>query len=81
MKFVQKHLNITIYGKILWTDSQCVLHWIETKKTLSIFVENRLKEIRSQIDIFFKYVSSKENPADVAIRGISVAMLKEHKVW
>ena len=55
----------------LWTDSQCVLHWLNEKKPLSVFVENRMKEIRKQKNLDFSYVPTKENPADIGTRGIS----------
>ena len=42
--FVQHELRITISEKILWTDSQCMLHWLKTTKPLSVFVENCIKE-------------------------------------
>ena len=45
--FVKKHLDLPTPKTILWTDSQCILHWLETKKLLSVFVKNRLKEIRN----------------------------------
>ena len=36
MKFVAKR------KKIIWTDSQCVLNWVKTNKSLSVFVKNRI---------------------------------------
>ena len=40
--FVTTELRMTILHKIIWTDSQCVLHGLKTTKPLSVFVENRL---------------------------------------
>ena len=34
--FVARELRLNIHEKILWTDSQCVLHWLRTKKPLWI---------------------------------------------
>ena len=48
LKFVWKQL----YQKVpchLFTDSVCVLHWLETSKPLSVFVTNRVKERGSNI--------------------------------
>jgi len=35
--FVQRELRIEISEKIVWCDSQCVLHWLKSKKA-TIFV-------------------------------------------
>ena len=37
--------------KHIWLDSQCVLCWIENKKSLNTFVANRSKEIKKQADV------------------------------
>ena len=69
MKIVAKEVNLKIEKKIIWTDSQCVMNWVKTNKPLSIFVKNRIDEIRSEPDILFKYISPNDNPADVLTRG------------
>jgi len=60
MRFVEKELHLPISSKILWTDSQCVLQWLNSKKPLSTFVTNRLKEIKSLEGTLFKYVLHKK---------------------
>ena len=71
LKFVEKHLGVSVTEKYLWTDSQCVLHWIHSKKTLTTFVENQLKEIKTHKDVEeFSYVSTAENSADIGSRGM-----------
>ena len=72
---------MTISEKILWTDSQCVLQWIKTKKPLTVFVENRLREIHNHRDMEFQYVSTKDNPADVASRGRTAINLTKNRSW
>ena len=57
-----------------------MLHWLQSKKPLPVFVENRLKEIKSHKGILFKYVPTQENPADLATRGKSPAEL-QHSIW
>ena len=52
-----------------------MLKWIVSETDLSLFVKNRVKERRSQSDIVIKYVTSKENPADIASCGSSVQKL------
>ena len=51
--FIVKELRIKISERILWSDSQCVLHWLKTSKPLSVFVENRIREICMEKDITF----------------------------
>ena len=43
--FLVKELEISTSKRILWSDSQCVLNWLKTKKPLSMFVENRVREV------------------------------------
>ena len=51
LKFVEKEMKIPIEKKFLWTDSQCVLKWIASNKDLSVFVTNRVAEIKKQVKI------------------------------
>ena len=60
--FIVKELRIKISERILWSDSQCVLHWLKTSKPLSVFVENRIREICMEKDITFRYIASNQNP-------------------
>jgi len=80
LRFVEIELKLNIEQKILYTDSQCVLHWITSKRTLTVFVENRLKEIRSS-DITFRYISTTDNPADIPTRGTTVTQLENCSLW
>jgi len=40
LKFVEKELHLPVALKFLWTDSQCVLHWMQTAKPLPVFITN-----------------------------------------
>ena len=71
LNFVQQQLQPPTEKKFLWTDNQCVVHWIMSKKPLTTFVQNRVKEITETKDISFGYVESSQNPADLAARGVS----------
>lgn len=51
LKFVREQIKLPIYQSYLWTHSQCVLHWINSKKPLSVFVLNRVKEINDSTGI------------------------------
>ncbi len=81
LNFVETQLHLKIDAKILWSDSQCVLHWIKSTKPLSVFIENRVKEIRQTEDISFRYVKTDSNPADMATRGCTVAELNTSIWW
>ena len=61
---------------VVWTDSECVLNWLTSKKPLYVFVQNRITEINSEKDIEFRYISPKENPADIPSRGMNSTNLK-----
>ena len=73
------HLQIT--NTIVFTDSMCVLHWLQSKKPLSAFVTSRVKEIKPLEEVTFKHVSSEDNPADLATRGKSPKELTSSIWW
>ena len=79
--FVASELKLTVTERILWTDSQCVLYWLKTRKPLPVFVENRVREIRSQKGLSFHYIASDQNPSDCATRGLSVMDIKGSSLW
>ena len=81
LKFVSKKLKLENIKITAWTDSQCVLNWIKTKKSLSFFVRNILTEITSEKNLEFRYIHTKENPADLPSRGLSNSDLKENSLW
>ena len=81
VKFVSKELGLINTQKIIFTDSQCVLHWIKSTKPLSVFVRNRIKEINHCDDTEFRYVNTKENPADIPTKGSSSQDLERNKLW
>uniref|UniRef100_A0A914WWH6 Integrase catalytic domain-containing protein n=1 Tax=Plectus sambesii TaxID=2011161 RepID=A0A914WWH6_9BILA len=81
MKFVANQLKLQVEKKIIWSDSQCVLHWIQSSKYLSTFVTNRVKEIRAEDDIHFRYISTDENPADLSSRGVQAARFEDNSLW
>ncbi|VDK41603.1 unnamed protein product [Gongylonema pulchrum] len=65
----------------IWSDSLCVLHWIESvKPNPERFVENRLIETRKSSTVFH-YVSSSHNPADIATRWILPHDLKNEQLY
>ena len=80
VSFVKEQLRLPIKKITVWTDSQCVLHWLKSTKPLSVFVENRTKEIKEH-PFDFRYVTSEENPADMATRGLTSKQFQNNEVW
>ncbi|XP_060559755.1 uncharacterized protein LOC132719842 [Ruditapes philippinarum] len=81
---LSKHLqqNTSITQIYLWSDSQIVLSWLQTPKTLPRFVRNRVIEIQALSENRkWNYCPTKENPADLLTRGISVTHFKNSNLW
>ncbi|KAL9989289.1 hypothetical protein ACROYT_G003822 [Oculina patagonica] len=66
---------------LVFSKARCVLHWMKSHKPLPVFVQNRLKEITSHKDIKFRYVTTTQNPADLATRGVSTEELINNQLW
>lgn len=66
-----------------WCDSQIVLSWLNSEAgRLQVFVSNRVAEIQRLSDIsHWSYINTKENPADVASRGVLPEALLGCKMW
>lgn len=67
-----------------WCDSQITLAWIKTAPYLrTTFVANRVAEIQELTDPrCWNYVPSKDNPADIASRGLFPRdLVKNHQWW
>ncbi|XP_059060728.1 uncharacterized protein LOC131853727 [Achroia grisella] len=65
-----------------WTDSSVVLTWIKGDGDWSIFVKNRVKEIKnSSSSTAWRHVPGDSNPADLPSRGINPKRLLESKWW
>ena len=66
-----------------WTDSEDVLHWLNKHSgTLKPFVANRVSQIQqlSTLDQW-RYVSTKENTADILSRGLDLQRSAEWERW
>ena len=73
---MSRELNVGHNKHVVWTDSQCVLNWIKSKKPLSVFVQNRINEVnKSEVEL--RYINTKDNPADIPSRGLTAKELKE----
>ena len=70
LHYLTQQLQLPVVEGFMWTDAQCVLCWMKTYKPLPVFVQNRLREITSSMDFKLDYVSTSQNPADLATRGV-----------
>ena len=72
VKYIQKELNIDCLQELFWFESKVVLGYIRnTTKKFKIFVANRIQQIHKNSEVSqWKYVPSKDNPADHASRGL-----------
>ena len=63
---------------VFWTDSRVVLGYISNdSKRFHVFVSNRVQQIRDVTDPSqWRYVDTKNNPADIASRGATATELK-----
>ena len=73
IKAALKDLNIR--SVIGWIDSTVVLHWLRDQGSYKVFIENRVKKISSHEIIEWKYVSTKQSPADIGSRGSPISKL------
>ena len=77
--FIMKSLtiNLTVH---LWSDSQIVLCWISSQKSLKSYVSHRVAEIHS-VSSSWQYCPSADNPADLLTRGITFQQLSSSTIW
>ena len=76
-------LTISVERIYLWVDSTTVIKWCQChKRELAKFVRNRVDKIlTASNNLVPDYISSNQNPADVACRGIRVKDEKEYTLW
>ena len=82
-ELLKKELHETIDIIQYHTDSVTVVRYISNdQKRFQVFVANRVQTIRSLSDPSqWKYVETKENPADDASRGLDAKALNEQQRW
>ncbi len=82
-RMLRQELQINLEEFNFWTDSNTVLRYIENDSTrFKTFVANRVSLIReASKPSQCRYVSSADNPADQASRGLNADNLIESKNW
>lgn len=80
---LRKELQLQLDKSIFWTDSTTVLKYINNEtKRFQTFVANRTSFIRDATDVSqWRYVNTKENPADEASRGLTADRFLSCKRW
>ena len=81
-KMVRNENDIRIDTSLFWTDSTCVLGYLNNSKRFQTFVANRVATIcELSSPIQWRYVTSDQNPAADASRGLSADALLNSKCW
>lgn len=83
LKKVNRSLQIPEVPIHAWTDSMIVLSWLSSHPSKwKTFVANRVSSIQNTLNSkYWHHVSSTENAADCASRGISPSQLKDNELW
>ena len=79
-KKLNKELTLQIDQTVHWSDSTSVLGWIynRNKELHKMFIANRIYEILEQSrKTEWRYVSTKENPADEGTRGLPASKIQD----
>ena len=74
-------LEYHIKEEYFWTDSRVVLGYISNEsRQFQVFVANRVQEIQENTSVDqWKYIKSKENPAEEASRGMKAHEMPESR--
>ncbi|GFT54949.1 DUF1758 domain-containing protein [Trichonephila clavipes] len=82
-KSVLRTLKYYTFDVFAWTDSKIVLSWLSGHpRKWKTFVANRTSEIMEVLPTkHWRHVASKENPADIASRGIDPKCLPDCTLW
>lgn len=80
---VRDSLTLPIHQFHYWCDSTIVLGWLSTPaQQLKPFVRNRVNEIQEcSSGTKWRYVPSKDNPADLVSRGLKADLISGSALW
>ena len=82
-KQISAALEIPLSPATFWVDSMNVVYWIHGQsRNYKPFVSHRVGEIHEQSDPNqWRYVPTKQNPADFGTRGLTVSELADSEMW
>ncbi|XP_070532963.1 uncharacterized protein [Ptychodera flava] len=80
---ISEVLGIMLNQVVFWSDSMNVLWWIRNRsRKFKPFVANRVGEIQTSTNPEqWRYVPTKENPADLVTRGVTAVDLADEDLW
>ncbi|GFU25879.1 pro-Pol polyprotein, partial [Nephila pilipes] len=79
---MKQALKLPYIKTYFWTDSSTVLTWITRREQWSVFVTNRISEIRKlTTSEDWLHISTDQNPADILSRGWGPKQLQKCKWW
>lgn len=80
---VQKSMEFQEMDYVLCIDSSPALYWLRKEpNTLKTFIANRVASIQRNTDLKrWRYVNTKDNPADLLSRGVKPSDLVNNKLW
>ena len=82
LKQVQLALEGTTFSEIHgWSDSKTVLCWLKNKSEWKQCIRLRVDQILQESNIKWHYVNTKDNPADIASRGMHIQQLASNELW
>lgn len=82
MDIIKKELPFDNFKVFYWSDSMNALHWIKNQENWSVFIINRVKEIRSLSNPDdWNHVPGCLNPADLPSRGCNADVLSKSFWW
>ena len=82
LQSVLKGLSLNTAGIYCWSNSMTALYWIKNIKEWKIWVPNRVDIIRKLVKPgSWHYISSSDNPADIATRECLPNSIVNNKLW
>ncbi|XP_065224344.1 uncharacterized protein LOC135848372 [Planococcus citri] len=80
---ISKMLKYDVSKSRVFSDSQVALAWLKGPASrFDTFVRNRIEHVNSIIPYAqWSYVNTKENPADLVTRGVSIESLIDNQLW
>ncbi|XP_043466366.1 uncharacterized protein LOC122501154 [Leptopilina heterotoma] len=83
LRYVRRLTHLKNATVTAWCDSQVTLAWLNQHPSRwKTFVANRVSYIQTELpSAVWRHVSSHDNPADLATRGISPETLHDSRLW
>ncbi|KAG5264251.1 hypothetical protein AALO_G00251640 [Alosa alosa] len=80
---LRREFHIDLKPSVFWTDSQTVLKYLANDQArFKTYVANRVSLIRDNTELSqWRYVGTKDNPADDSSRGLSARKFMEQRRW